>query len=388
LRLLYVIDSLSPNGAEQSLASLAVQYKARGLQLDVAYLKEVGGLRETLGAEGAGLFWIGRRESNRIGRVRTLRDLISIRKPDLVHTTLVEADLVGRIAGTLARVPVVSSLVNDGYGPEHLDDPSIVAWKLWGARMVDSATVRLVRRFHALTHHVADVMARRLHIPGGRIDVIPRGRDAAAMGARSPERRDRVRKALWIEGDERLILAVARQEHQKGLDVLLRAMPGVLEALPDARLMLAGREGQQTPLLRALTKQLSLEGSVPFLGVREDVPDLLAAADVFVFPSRFEGFGGTLLEAMALQAPIVASDLAPIREVVGNQDVAVLVPPNNPSVLCQAVVATLLDHRTAARRTDRARARFLRRFTIDQVADEMVAFYERAMSTGKASGTV
>ena len=379
MRLLYVIDSLAPFGAEQSLTALAPRYRVRGIDVDVAYLKEGPGLLEALQAGGARCFRVdgGR---GRVGRMRSVRALIEHRRPDLVHTTLFEADIAGRIAAAAARVPVVSSLVSEPYGREHAEDPRIVAWKLRGAQLVDGATARLVRRFHALTSHSAEVMGRRLRIARSRIEVIPRGRDHLALGTRDRERTRRVRRSLGIEARVPLILAVARQEHQKGLDVLLRALPGVLAELPTARLLIAGREGGQTPMLRMLTRDLGLERAVCYLGVRWDVPDLLAAADAFAFPSRFEGFGCAVLEAMAMEAPIVASDLPPVHEVIGPDRPALLVPPNDPSALGRAIVAALLDGTGAAHRTEVARARFLGQFTIDRVADDMVGFYERALA--------
>ena len=378
MHLLYVIDSLAPFGAEQSLAALAPRYRARGIALDVAYLKEEQGLLEDLHVGGARCFRVNGR--GRAGRVRSLRALIRHRRPNLIHTTLFEADIAGRIAGAAERVPIVSSLVSEPYGREHAEDPRIVPWRLRGAQLVDGGTARLVRRFHALTSHTADVMGRRLRIRRSLIDVIPRGRDHLALGVRDPERRRRVRRSLGVGDDERLILSVARQEHQKGLDVLLRAMPAVRAELPNARLLVAGREGGQSPLLRRLADDLDLDGAVSFLGVRRDVPDLLASADAFVFPSRFEGFGCALLEAMALEAPIVASDLGPIREVVGPDTPALLAPPADARSLGRAVVSTLMDRPGAASRADVARARFLQRFTIDRVTDDMVRFYDRALA--------
>ena len=381
VRLLYVIDSLAPFGAEQSLTALAPRYRARGIGLDVAYLKEGPGLLEELQVGGARCFRVDGGKG-RVARIRSLRSLIEYRRPDLIHTTLFEADIAGRIAGAAERVPVVSSLVSEPYGREHAEDPRIAPWRLRGAQLVDGATARLVRRFHALTSHGADVMGRRLRIARSRIDVIPRGRDLVALGTRNPERRQRIRRSLGIGDDERLVLAVARQEHQKGLDVLLRAMPAVRAQLP-ARLIVAGREGGQSPLLRRLIRDLRLDGAVSFLGVRRDVPDLLASADAFAFPSRFEGFGCALLEAMALEAPVVASDLGPIREVVGPDMPALLVPTDDPCALGRAVVSTLMDGPGAASRVEVARTRFLQQFTIERVADDMVRFYERALAEGE-----
>lgn len=387
MHVLYVIDSLAPGGAERSLAALAPRYAARGVALDVAYLKERPGVQGELVRAGATLFSLAG-SGGRAGWVRRATRLVRRRRPDLVHTTLFEADIAGRVAASLAGVPVVSSLVNPEYGPEQLSDPRLSRWKVRGARLVDALTARRVARFHAITSYVADVMAGRLGLRRDRIDVVPRGRDPEELGRRSPERRAAARDGMGVGPETAVVLAAARHEHQKGLDVLLEAFPLVLREVPSARLVVAGREGNQTPLLRTAVERLGLAGAVRFLGVRDDVPDLLCAADVFVLPSRWEGLGSVLLEAMALEAPIVASDVPAVREVVGDGEEARLVPPERPDALASRIVATLADARGAADRARRARARFLQRYTIDRVADQMIAFYDRSVSPHRAVSPV
>lgn len=378
MRLLYFIDSLSRAGAEQSLVALAPIYADRGLSLEVAYLYERPGLRDDLLRAGARLFPLTDGRS-RLGWIRRASALVEERRPDLIHTTLFEADLVGRIASTLRRVPVVSSLVNVAYGPEQLRDPLLVPWKVRAAQMVDSLTAQRVVRFHAVSTHVADVMSGRLHIPRERIDVIPRGRDPRELGTRTKERRVEARRRLGLASDTRLILAVARHEHQKGLDVLLEAFPAVLRGIPSTRLAIAGREGTQTPALKEAVDRLGLGAGVELLGARSDVPDLFCAADVFSFPSRWEGLPGALLEAMALEAPIVANDIPSVREVLGDETRGWLVPVGSSGVLAKTIVEALSDDQEAKRRVALAKARFSETFTIDRVADSMIAFYEQVL---------
>jgi glycosyltransferase involved in cell wall biosynthesis len=378
IRVLYIINDLGAAGAERSLAAMAPHYAARGIRLDVAYLLDVPGVQDDLEAAGARLFSL-EGAGGRPGWARRARTLIADRHPDLVHTTLFEADVAGRIGATLAGVPVVSSLVNVHYGDDQAAAPGLRRWKVRAAQLVDAATARRVVRFHAISRHVADEMARRLRVRRDRIDVIPRGRDPVRLGRRDPLRRARVRAALGVDERTPLLLAVARHEHQKGLDVLLEALPEVLTQVPQARLAIAGREGNQTPRLRAIADRLGLDGAVVFLGAREDVPDLLSAADVLAVPSRWEGLGSVVIEAMALQAPLVASDLPAIKDAVTDGVTARLVPPEDPARLAGALTATLADP-GAATRAERARQRFLEHFTIDRVVDQMHAFYRRALA--------
>ena len=379
IRVAYVIDSLIGGGAETSLAALAPFYADRGIELEVIYLKDSQGLQSELKAAGARLHCAAG-SGGRAGNVRRIAAQLKDRRPDLVHTTLFEADIAGRIAAKLARVPVVSSLVNVQYGPEHYAAPHIKSWRLKSAQVVDVTTARAAIRMHALTAHVADTMSSRLSVPRALIDVIPRGRDAAVLGVRSPERSRAAREAIGVEASAPLVVAASRQEYQKGLDVLLAAWPRVSRAFPDAVLAIAGREGNHTSALRGLAEPHG--ESIHWLGARNDVPDLLAAADVFVLPSRWEGLGSVLIEAMALEAPIVASDLPPVREVVA--DCATLFPAEHPEALAAALAGTFTNPIRSREMAERARKRFEERFTIETVADQMRTFYETALGRKSA----
>ena len=133
-----------------------------------------------------------------------------------------------------------------------------------------------------------------------------------------------------------------------------------------------GAPGSQTALLEQLVAAQGPDAAIELIGPRDDVPDLLCAADVFVVPSRWEGLGSILVEAMALGAPVVASSVGPIPDLVGSW--ARLVPPDDPAALADAVVVTL--HQPPAEAVRRARVasqQFDEGFTLDAVADAMVA---------------
>jgi glycosyltransferase involved in cell wall biosynthesis len=380
MHLLYVTDSLVPAGAERSLADMAPYLVEGGVRLDVAYLHDRPGLHRELEASGARLHSLSG-TGGRLGWITRARRLIAGLRPDLVHTTLFEADIAGRVGARLTGVPVVSSLVNEAYGGNQLSDPRLVPWKVRGAWFLDALTARSVRRFHAVTREVAEVMGPRLRIPRSRIEVVPRGRDPRTLGTRSEERRTGARAEIGIEPERPMVLAAARHEHQKGLDVLIDAFPSVLRAVPGAQFLVAGREGNKTPQLREAVRGSGLGDAVRFLGVSAKIPDLLCATDVFVCPSRWEGLPGAVIEAMALEAPIVASDLPAIREAVG-RDGGRLVPSGDPNALAAALIEALTDRREASARARTARIRFLERYTIERVSHQMLAFYDRALRDG------
>ncbi len=381
MRVLQLIDSLAPAGAERSLVALAPHLLARGVDLHVAVLVErEGDLRpqlaeadvpvRSMASPGAG---------RRAWYARTAR-LVAQLRPDVVHTTVFEADLAGRLAAARHRVPCVSSLVNTAYGRE--ESTGLRRSRVLLAQAADIATGRLVTRWHAVTRHVAEVMGRRLRIPADGIEVIPRGRDPEVLGRRTQERRRGTRERLGLADDVPVVLAVGRLERQKGLDVLLRALPPLLTERPTLRLLVAGRDGAASADLAALRESLGLTETVTFLGMRDDVADLMVAADVLAFPSRWEGAAGTLLEAMALELPVVTSDLPTLRETV-DERIALLVPPQDTDRLTGALADVLDDRSPAADRATVARARFEADFTVAAAADRTVDLYRRVAATGR-----
>ena len=250
------------------------------------------------------------------------------RRPDICHTTLFDADVIGRVASIGSGAKLVCSLVNAAYGPEQLANPAVTPWRLRTVQLVDIVTARRVRRFHAVSESVAASMAGRLKVRRDRIDVIPRGRDPQEIGTRTAARRTAARRSLGVDDDAPLLLAVGRHEYQKGFDVLLDSFAVIRRDRPTARVCsLPAARGAESAKLRDRAAGLDLGESVVFLGFRSDIPELLCAADVFVSASRWEGSPGGVIEAMALETPIVAGDIAPVREVLGDGAPAWLVAP-------------------------------------------------------------
>jgi glycosyltransferase involved in cell wall biosynthesis len=380
VRVLYVIPGMSgEGGAERSLAAMA-PYLGKVIDLHVLTFTGRTQLRGDLESAGARLTDLATRD--RVHLVRELLQVIGDEKPDLVHTTLIDADVVGRFASVLRRTPVVSSLVNVRYERAQRRNSGIPGWKTYGVWGADAATAQLAVRFHALTGYVADTMARRLLVGRGRIDVIPRGRDAQRLGRRTEERRAAARERLLL-GAEPVVVAAARHERQKGLDVLLSAVPLLERELPDLRVFIGGREGLQTTRLRERCDELDLADRVAFIGQRDDVADLMCAADVWCVPSRWEGLGSILIEAMALEVPVVATSAPAIREVAGDPPCFRMVPPDDPCALAGALLEALRDPTRSQSMTLRGRERFIERYTADAVAEQMLEFYERSLSTSR-----
>jgi len=191
--------------------------------------------------------------------------------------------------------------------------------------------------------------------------------------------RDETRAGLAIADDAPVVITVARFTAQKCHDCLLRAAAEVSRQLPHVVFLLVG-DGPERGAMEALAASLDLP-NVAFLGERADVPDLLAAADLFVLPSLFEGLPLVVLEAMALSVPVVATRIGGTIEALGG-DHPFQVTPRDPSALAHAIVSALADKAGSRAVGIQGRRRFEERFTAERMGRETAELY-RAMTERK-----
>lgn len=387
MRVLYVINGLGTGGAERSLAEMLPLLAEDGVEPAVVCLYHRGeGVESSVREAGFPVRFL--RSASLPGRMAELRRIIGVERPDLIHTTIFEADLVGRLAAVGTTVPVLSSLVNTSYDPARRRDPNVNARRLRALQLVDSWTARhLTTHFHAITGAVKAAAVRDLGIQADAVTVIERGRDPGRLGAPGPERRARARSQLGLEDAAEVVVVAGRQEYQKGHRYLLEALEFLLQERPHLVVLIAGREGHSTPELTRLHVALPAPERVRFLGHRDDLPEILSAGDVFVFPSLYEGLGGVVIEAMALGLPIVTSDLPALREIVQPDGNAVLVPPASPDALAAAIGSLLGDCARMDRFGSVSRRIFKERFTLGMSVDRMRDLYDQMLG-GKTGSDV
>jgi glycosyltransferase involved in cell wall biosynthesis len=374
IKLLYLINGLGPGGAERSLVEMLPFFRAAGIETTVVCLRDRKHNADAAVREQCSLRYLNARAMR--GWVPELRRLVRELQPNLIHTTIFEADLAGRLAAAGTGVPVLTSIVNTAYDPVRLGDPNVRRWALLFSRELDGLTARrLTTHFHAITEAVKESAVRALRLRPERITVIPRGRDAGRLGSATPERKREARHRLGLDPEASIIVNVGRQEYQKGQSYLLEAMATVVGVHPRARLLIVGREGHATPGLQAKLAEHGLEGHVDFVGFRTDIPDFLAAADIFAFPSLYEGLGGAVIEAMALGLPVVASEIGPLREVVEHDGSGYLFAPGEPAELARRLISLIEHPETASRFGNRGRVLFEEKFTIARNAERMIELY-------------
>jgi glycosyltransferase involved in cell wall biosynthesis len=370
MHVMHVIDSLHGGGAETSLLEVIPGLASRGIRTSiVTVVADDKVLEKRLCSLDITRIKLRRRDPLRM--MLELRDIICSEQPDLLHTTLLFSNLAGRIAARTISIPVVTTLPNEDYGPEHRANSRYGAWMVRGAHAADLVTVPLTTRFHAISEDVARVMSRRLWIRKDRIQVVYRGRDPAGLGVPTPDRRLRTRSALSVGATTPLVLSVGRLDRQKGIETTIKAFRALIARVPDAVLLIAGRPGNADAVVQAEARRTP---AVRLLGHRTDVPDLMCAADVLSFPSRWEGLGGTLIEAMALRLGVVASGIPPIAETIGDVGWP-LVRPDDGLALAEGLVSVLEGGAVNEARKDAGQRRFHKFFTADAASNGMADLY-------------
>ena len=295
-------------------------------------------------------------------RVPGLARWLARERPDVFHAQLTW--LLGAkwplTAAVLARVPAVVAtvqLIMD----EEVDHASIAQLRLLARR---------VGRYLAVSRDIAGQLRARLHLPEDKVEVVYNAVDSARFAAVD----GRGLRAQLTAGEDRpVILTGARLDAQKGHPVLLEAAAQV----PEAVFALAGA-GPERAALERRAAELGVADRVLFLGHRDDVPELLAACDVFALPSLYEGSSLALLEAMAAGRPVVGSAVPGTDELIADGRTGVLVAPGDPSALANALQRLLSDPELRAALGARARER-AREFSPDAMAAQVTRVYDELL---------
>lgn len=376
MRVLHVIESLGSGGTERSLAELLEPLTERGVNSKVVCFGCGEGSYHDVIGRGIQVDVLSERSWS--SRILSLRQNLQAWRPDLVHTSLFRSDLVGRLATVGTGIPVLGSLVSTPYADVRFKDPGLSPLRLSLARAVDGMTARwMCDHFCAVSQSAKDAALRDLRIPSDRVTVINRGRDPKRLGEPGYERRQYVRKRLDLSEQAIVLVNVGRHVYQKAQLGIVEAVSLLVENWPDIKLLVVGRQGPTTESLDRSIAELGLEQNVSLLGYRDDVPDILAAADLFVFPSLYEGLPGALIEAMALGLPVIASNIRPVREVAIPNETCELVEEMSPQMLAAAIDRMLKQRGRMLSLGRRGREVFLERFSLDVSVRRTVELYRR-----------
>jgi glycosyltransferase involved in cell wall biosynthesis len=379
LRVLHVIESLRPGGAEVNLASMVARLTPDRFEQHVAWLFSDSQLAERVGAHVAALHPLGLDGRRWLPRaVAGLVRIIRATGAEVVHAQLIRAQVAARIAAAVTRVPIVTTWQNAFYDRAALSDFGDSRLRQESVRLIDLATGLRDRRFIAVSRYVADHLSAALKVPSSRVEVIHNAVDPARHAPVDPTQRSSLRAELGVPAAGKLLLNVGRLVPQKAQRELLVALARLLEGpVRDAYLMIAGG-GPLAGELADEASRLGITAHVRLLGARDDLPRLYQSADLFVFPSAYEGLSVALVEAVANGLPVVVSDIPQNIEVVTHSRAARTVPIHQPSKLADAIAEHLVALPSLDEATRDLRADVLARFDAARLAGQLGAVLEAA----------
>ena len=374
VRILFLTPTLGVGGAERLVVAESAALAARGHEVTVAF-----GVIDVLGEPLAAAGVTRRRVSPQhlggrtlVSWTRAVRRVVRDSRPDVLYVHSVTAALVARAAAP--RTPLLVTV--HGIASE---TEAKAAWIL-----------RIIRaRVTAVSEQTADGL-RRHGITD--VDVLPPGVDVAALQAasRQPAHGSSIIGAgrtvragppdAPIAGRPRFA-CVARQEPEKGVDVLIEAFPHVVAAFPDAVLAVIGL-GTQMRANQDAAVAGGARDRIEFCGVLTNPAPAIAEADVIVLPSRREGLPVVVLEAFALERPVVASNVGGTPDVVRDGDTGWLVPPDDPAALAAALIAAATDPDEARARGVRGAALVAERYSIGVLVDRIEAILGGLINRG------
>jgi glycosyltransferase involved in cell wall biosynthesis len=363
MRIVYALTSLGIGGAERQVVALAERMKARGHA--VALVTLLGQQAEEWPA-AFDLLRLDLRKSPASAIAALLRARRFLRgfRPELIHCHVFPANMAGRLFKLLLPGAVVLSTVHNVYEGG------------WGRMLAYRLTDFLSCRTIAVSAAAAERYVRLGAIPARKSSVQPNGIDCTEFTP-DAERRARLRAQMGVRA-EFVWLSAGRITAAKDYPNLLRAFARVLRGFPEARLWIAGEgAGAESARIQAQSAELgaaNLGASVRWLGLRRDMAALLDAADGFVLASAWEGMPLVLGEAMAMEKPVVATDVGGVRELAGEE--GIIVPAKSPESLAQAMLTTMRRSEGERARAGQAgRKRIASAFSMEAKADQWEALY-------------
>ncbi|MHB0992073.1 MAG: glycosyltransferase [Burkholderiales bacterium] len=350
MKILHIIASTGVGGAEKHLLDLCRLQQASGLDIAVALPAE-GELAAALKKQGTACYL-----SRAGGRwnpwaLWSLRRLIRQIDPDLVHAHMLKsAAMVGRANRSVPCVATAHNIVKH-IGP-----------------------FRFCRHVICVSDMVRDSLSRRGY-PPSRSSVVYNAVDMHTFGT---DKRDSIRSQLGWQ-DKLVVLCVARLVPAKGQQYAIEAMAQLAAQLPGLYLVLAG-SGPDRDKLTRLSSVLGVSDRVDFLGTRHDVPDLLAACDMYLQPSLKEGFCIAFLEAMATGLPCIGTQTGAIPAMLDSGVNGLLITPGDSLAIAEAIGAIAADGDRALRFARAARTAARSRFSPDKQTVDTIEVYRRVLS--------
>jgi glycosyltransferase involved in cell wall biosynthesis len=361
LNVLQLIPTLDRSGAEKQMVLLAKGLPRDRFRVEVAALTRLGPLEADLQEAEIPVTLIGKPLKLDPFALGRLTRFLKAQRFDVVQTWVFAASAYGRVAAHQAKVPVVVTA-----------EMAVDQWKTRGHLAIDRFLASWTDRVVGNSKAVVDFY-RKAGVPESKLVMIPSG-----IADEEPPEVDRaaMRASFGWPADAPMALFAGRLMPQKGVDDLVSALDLLQHVRPALRTLIVGA-GPLRSMLEETAHAFQLDDKLRFLGHRDDMPKLLAAADLLVLPSLYEGLPNVVLEAMRFKKPVVATAAPGTTEVVVDGETGLLVPLKTPTALAKAI-RTVIDDPTLGHRLGEAgRARVEAKFGVDAMVAQFAELYER-----------
>uniref|UniRef100_D5X197 Glycosyl transferase group 1 n=1 Tax=Thiomonas intermedia (strain K12) TaxID=75379 RepID=D5X197_THIK1 len=363
--IVHMIDELPRDGAEMLLVDL-MRLRIPGYRYTIVCLIKGGPLEQEFEKLGVPVVIFGRKGKLDFGLVFRVASWLKRERAAVVHTHLFTADTYGRLAARLAGVPALFSTVHNIVNP----------WKGSGRKLIDRLFARLSTAVVGCSEEVTQTLATRDKIPASKLVSIPNGIDLQKFSSFSGAG---VRSEFGLPEDRPLIGIVGRLHEQKAHGDLFRALAELPQVRHKQLNCLVIGTGDLQDALKQQVKALWLEDCVIFTGMRTDVPRLVAAMDVFVMSSHWEGLPIALLEAMASSKAVLCTRVGGIPDVVIDGENGLLVEPRDVPQFAKRLDDLLQDPALRARMGQRARETVIARFDVSRTAAAYNRLHQQAL---------
>jgi len=367
-RVLHLLVAMPLGGLELQLLNIMRRYDRRRFTPVLCCIRELGELGLDARREGIETHVLGRMRTNRFDPVLIprLARLLREQKIDLLRTLQYHCNAYGRVAAALAGTPVVCSV------------HQAVAGSKWHRRLVNRLLAGRTDAIVAVSAAARDLMLREDRVPPDLVRVIHNGVDMKAFSPATDKAGAKLEAGL--DPGQQVVVNVARLSGQKGQRYLVEAL-ALSRVRPKCAIVGAGPEESA---LRDLAARLGLGDRVLFPGASREVQRWLRAADLYAFPSLWEGLGNAFIEAMACGLPSVASDLPCLREIATPKE-AVFVPPEDAAALAEAIDGLLEDGVRMAEMGAAARRRAEKNFSIERTVRAYQDLYDELLARRNAA---
>lgn len=332
--ILYLVNEFADASVNNLILSLIHKLDPVRFEFHVLALKAASGpLESAFEDAGARVDRLGMRDRLGVGLIQPLVRYIHDHRIQIVHTHVLRPDVLGAAAARLAHCPII---ISTKHNPSYTRQQPV-----WLARnAVYWPAMYLPTHIITVTEIIRQQAIRHLHIHPDRVSTIHNGIEVERFYR--PDARGPVRASLGFGPDDLVMAFTGRLVGGKGLRKLLPAAQQVMAQHSQVRLLIAG-DGPLEGELKQQVRDLGIAARTVFTGFRTDIPQLLAACDLFVLPSAIEGLPLALLEAMAARKPAVAAISGGTPEVITDGETGLLVPPGDVRALVGALNALVAD---------------------------------------------